>query len=72
MTSIRIEEWELADLSEAFDVVGRIEDGRLGQSLEQEPAPARRCSLGAESYHMWVHDMLVNNPKTLFDHTDAY
>ena len=72
MTSIRIEEWELADLSEAFDVVGRIEDGRLGQSLEQEPALARRCSLGGESYYTWVHDMLINNPKTLFDQSDAY
>ena len=58
MTRIRIEEWELADLSEAFDVVGRIEDGRLGESLEQEPALARRCSLGGDSSYTWVNDML--------------
>ncbi len=58
MPSIPVEEWELRDLFEAFDVFGRIEDGRLGESLEEEPALARRCSLGGESYYMWIDDQV--------------
>ena len=56
MVTIKVQEYELADLFDALDVFGKIEDGRLAESLEREPEPSRRCSLGGESYHMWVDD----------------
>ncbi len=54
--SVRIQEYELADLYAALRIFDRIAEGRLVETVEPNTArPARRCSLAGESYftHLW-------------------
>ena len=56
MVRIRVQEYELADLFDAFNVLQRIDDGSLEATLEDSPDESKRCSLGGESYYLWVDD----------------
>ncbi len=55
--SLRIEEYELHDLFEVYEVFRKLSVGRYTERLERGTAgPSRRCSLGGESYYTRVFD----------------
>ena len=56
-SSIRVAEYELDDLFEAFGIFEGLAAGRLRETLERGLiSPSRRCSLGGASYHTRVWD----------------
>ncbi len=51
MPSIQVQEYELADLFDALGLFRRIENGELSEHRRGPGDPAKRCSLGGESYY---------------------
>ena len=55
MPSVRVHEYELIDLFEAYQLFERVASGELVEVPERKTrGPAYRCSFGGESYYTWI------------------